>query len=251
MKSTVYSDGEKILTEENDLNGKQISWIEATTKDFYATTLGWDFTNDWKFTCGGKYPLLKIMPDETLPTQDLNVSAAGYATMVADYDYDFTNADFEAYIVTIADSAQYVTLEPVTSAQHGEALLLKKENGGSFTQTATADAKTATTGNQLKASDGTVAGGTNIYALSRKNGVVGFYPVAVSVTIPAGKAYLEVPASGGEVKAFYGFEEDNATSVENLNVDVNLNESIYNVAGQRLNKVQKGINIVNGKKILK
>jgi hypothetical protein len=28
-------------------------------------------------------------------------------------------------------------------------------------------------------------------------------------------------------------------------------QSIYNLAGQRLNKMQKGINIVNGKKILK
>ena len=27
--------------------------------------------------------------------------------------------------------------------------------------------------------------------------------------------------------------------------------AIYNLAGQRLNKIQKGINIVNGKKILK
>ena len=251
LKSTVYSDGEKILTEENDLNGKQISWIEATTKDFYATTLGWDFTNDWKFTCGGKYPLLKIMPDEALPTQTLNVSAAGYATVVADYDFDFTDAAFEAYAVTISASGQYASLEAVTSAQHGEALLLKKENGGSFTQTATADAKTATAGNQLKASDGTVTGGTGIYALAKKNDVVGFYPVAASVTIPAGKAYLEVETdAGGDVKAFYGFEED-ATGIENLNVNDNLNESIYNVAGQRLNKVQKGINIVNGKKILK
>jgi hypothetical protein len=29
------------------------------------------------------------------------------------------------------------------------------------------------------------------------------------------------------------------------------NSVIYNLAGQRLNKVQKGINIINGKKILK
>ena len=28
-------------------------------------------------------------------------------------------------------------------------------------------------------------------------------------------------------------------------------QSIYNLAGQRLNKVQKGVNIINGKKTLK
>ena len=31
----------------------------------------------------------------------------------------------------------------------------------------------------------------------------------------------------------------------------NQSGAIYNLAGQRLNKVQKGINIINGKKILK
>ena len=28
-------------------------------------------------------------------------------------------------------------------------------------------------------------------------------------------------------------------------------QSIYNLAGQRMNKMQKGVNIINGKKILK
>ncbi|MCR5850812.1 MAG: hypothetical protein K6G92_08895 [Bacteroidaceae bacterium] len=31
----------------------------------------------------------------------------------------------------------------------------------------------------------------------------------------------------------------------------NDNEAIYNLAGQRLQKMQRGINIVNGKKVLK
>ena len=40
------------------------------------------------------------------------------------------------------------------------------------------------------------------------------------------------------------------TGIENTNVNHNLNETaIYNLAGQRLSKPQKGINIVNGKKI--
>ena len=255
LKSTVYSTGEKILNQKDDSNGKQISWIDATTKDFYETTLGWDFTNDWKFTCGGKYPILKIMADEALPTQDLAITAeAGYATMVAKYDYDFTDASFEAFAVTESEKESVVHLEPVTSAKHGEALLLKKENGVNFTQTATATAQTAATGNLLKASDGTVTGGEGIYALAKKFNGVGFYPVDASVTIPEGKAYLEVATNtgGGGVKAFYGFEEDDATGInEELRVNNEESTSIFNVAGQRLSKAQKGINIVNGKKILK
>ena len=66
------------------------------------------------------------------------------------------------------------------------------------------------------------------------------------------RGYFEVPA-GTEVKGFVF--EDGATGIDNvnanLNLNLNLNEDIYNIAGQRLNKAQKGINIINGKKILK
>ena len=75
-------------------------------------------------------------------------------------------------------------------------------------------------------------------------------------TLAAGKAYLEVAANtggGNEVKAFYGFEEDDATGISLMEDGRSKMEdgAIYNVAGQRISKMQKGINIVNGKKILK
>ena len=88
------------------------------------------------------------------------------------------------------------------------------------------------------------------YVLAKPEGEpVGFY-LASTGTIKAGKAYLE-SASG--VKAFF-FAEDDATSInEELRMkNEEFNEgAIYNLAGQRINRMQKGINIVNGKKILK
>ena len=85
------------------------------------------------------------------------------------------------------------------------------------------------------------------YVLAKPEGLeVGFY-VASTGTIKAGKAYLEVESG---VKAFYIAED--ATGIKNVNVNDNLNNGIiYNLAGQRINKLQKGINIVNGKKVLK
>ena len=38
--------------------------------------------------------------------------------------------------------------------------------------------------------------------------------------------------------------------ISNLNLNANLNEAIYNLAGQRMQKLQKGINIIKGKKIV-
>ena len=44
--------------------------------------------------------------------------------------------------------------------------------------------------------------------------------------------------------------DDDATGIKNLDVNDNFNGAIYNVAGQRLQKMQKGVNIVGGRKIV-
>ena len=79
---------------------------------------------------------------------------------------------------------------------------------------------------------------------------VGFYQVAEGnqPTVGANRCYLTVPAAG--VKAFF-LNGDDATGISNVDANVDANEAIYNIAGQRINKFQKGINIINGKKILK
>ena len=47
------------------------------------------------------------------------------------------------------------------------------------------------------------------------------------------------------------FKGEDATGINDLKDAKDLNNAvIYNVAGQRVNKLQKGINIVNGKKVL-
>ncbi|MBO7136932.1 MAG: hypothetical protein J6V92_00500, partial [Bacteroidaceae bacterium] len=104
--------------------------------------------------------------------------------------------------------------------------------------------------NDLFAATADVTADGTQYCLANKTEGVGFYQVESGVVIPAGKAYLVVEAPAGQAKTFYGFD-DNATGLNNVDANVNLNEAIYNLAGQRLSKMQKGINIVNGKKILK
>ena len=62
------------------------------------------------------------------------------------------------------------------------------------------------------------------------------------------RAYLQ-NKGGADVKAML-FIDDEATSIEAINGIEAENGVIYNLAGQRIQKMQKGINIVNGKKIL-
>ena len=66
----------------------------------------------------------------------------------------------------------------------------------------------------------------------------------------ANHCYLTVPASGGIKEAFF-FNEDDATGIKAMvNGQKSMDNGIYNLAGQRMSKMQKGVNIVNGKKIL-
>ena len=63
------------------------------------------------------------------------------------------------------------------------------------------------------------------------------------------RGYFDIPA-GTEVKGFvFGGDATGIDAIDHSSLTID--HSIYNLAGQRLNKVQKGINIINGKKILK
>ena len=63
------------------------------------------------------------------------------------------------------------------------------------------------------------------------------------------RSHIEVESAG--VKAFDILFGEDATGIATSLQQTADGVAIYNVAGQRLSKVQKGINIINGKKILK
>lgn len=87
------------------------------------------------------------------------------------------------------------------------------------------------------------------YVLQNNNDRIGFYQVVRNQqpTVKANRCYLTAPAAG--VKAFF-FNADDATAIESVENAANVETPVYNLAGQRLGKMQKGINIVNGKKVL-
>ena len=95
--------------------------------------------------------------------------------------------------------------------------------------------------------------GSNCYSLGVLNDMIGFYKFqsdgTTSITLGANKVYLEAPASGGPAK---GFRFDFETGIEGLTPapSPKVEGNIYNLAGQRLSKPVKGINIINGKKVI-
>jgi len=176
----------------------------------------------------------------------ITVSDAGYATFVAPYAIEFTGSEVSAFAAQAA--ATYVHLEPVTAIPAGTAVVVEAAPG-TYNFSMINYKPSLGVKNDLTASaEDVVADGTQ-YVLAQVDGVVGFYQVNAETTIAAGKGYLVIEAA---VKAFYPLEDGNATGIESLTPALSESEgAIYNLAGQRINKMQKGINIVNGKKVLK
>ena len=94
--------------------------------------------------------------------------------------------------------------------------------------------------------------GNSVLYLGAENKL--YYPASTR-TIGAFRAYFELTDPSAVKEFVLNFGEDDADgigSIQNSKFRIqNDNEAIYNLAGQRLNKMQKGINIVKGKKILK
>ena len=85
------------------------------------------------------------------------------------------------------------------------------------------------------------------YVLQNQSGRVGFYKVqnGTQPWVRANRAYLTVPASAN-VKAFY---MDDATAIQTVEELLSGKAEIYDLSGRRQQKLQKGINIVGGKKV--
>ena len=177
-------------------------------------------------------------------TEFVTVGENLYATYVAPVDVDFTGAEVAAFAAQ--PNGDYVHLEPVTTVPAGTAVVVKADAAGKYAVERTTGAVLGAT-NELQASNGVVADGTQYILANEETEGVGFYKTTPGTTIKAGKGYMVITGEG--VKGFYGFDDD-ATGINGVEM-AGENAPVYNVAGQRLSKMQKGINIVAGKKVLK
>ncbi|MBO4840857.1 MAG: hypothetical protein J5524_07145 [Bacteroidaceae bacterium] len=179
-------------------------------------------------------------------TVSVSVTDAGYATFVAPGYIEEIPEGVIAYAAQVAEG--YVHLEPTNAIPEGVAVVLKAAEG-TYTMPINPTPADLVLVNDLKAAtDAVVTNGTQ-YILAKQDAGIGFYKATSGTTIAAGKGYLVI--TGADVKAFYPFAEEE-TAINSLTPALSEgNGAIYNVAGQRVSKLQKGINIVGGKKVLR
>lgn len=91
--------------------------------------------------------------------------------------------------------------------------------------------------------------GSYVLAYEKSTDKQGFFKTDGTVTCPQFKCYLTVPTPE-PANALYFDNSGVSTGIEDIFNGKSDKVVIYNIAGQRINKLQKGVNIVNGQKVL-
>lgn len=252
----VYTNGSITYTVPEPYVITKIDFTYSGTYNKITTTIG-SFSNDKKQWTGKEKSVKFNATDQTrihtatitykkLPT--VTVTDKKYTTYVTPCAVDFGN-EVRAYIVNEVTADKVKTVQ-VSNAPKGTPVIIYAEKADTYTLTEIEAATDDVTSNKLQASDGTVTGGNNIYAMAVKSKGAGFYKVSESVTIPAGKAYLVWGDATANSKEFIpiGGETTGITSI--TGEDGNGRKVYYNLNGMRVDNPQKGIYIVNGKKVI-
>ena len=182
-------------------------------------------------------------------TETYKIPASGYGTYCSQYPIDFTrsftNGETAYTVKEKTETLVRLHLIEQTSIKGGVGFVVKGEPETTVTFRFT-NSSNVPTPNMLF---GTTAPTYIEYeaAYGMKGG--GFHLNNAGV-VPAHRAFIP-NGSAGSVKALtLEFEEEDPTGIEEFKFEDDSNAVIYNLSGQRINKMQRGINIVNGKKIM-
>lgn len=181
----------------------------------------------------------------------VEISSAGLATFCLPYNATIPDG-LTAYTATDNGESVKLTAKEGGKIAAGEGVVLKGDEG-TYTFVAAEGSVSATSGNQMVGvtEDTELTKADNAYMLTRKkdDGSIAFRLLATDYTLGANKAYLKLENNARNLISVVW--DENATGIYDLSEkEETENGAIYNLAGQKLTKPQKGINIVNGKLLI-
>ena len=180
---------------------------------------------------------------EDVTSVPVTVKSLGLATFYSPVGLT-APAGVKLYAATLNDT--YIHFDEVEAVKAGTGVLVEAAEG---TYDFTVESNEADYTSDLVGSVATKARtsiAANVYTL--QSGPA-FKPYT-GENVTGFRSHIEESSS---VKAFNIIFGDDETGISDLNSKWSMvnGQSIYNLAGQRMNKMQKGVNIINGKKILK
>ena len=178
----------------------------------------------------------------------IKLAADGYSTYCSENRLDLSRTiGLTAYIVSEI-TADAVVLKTVSVIPAETGFIIKGTGSALYDLFKTGTAADDVSDNLLHGTLTATAAPENSFALSNKNGVTGFYPVTIGLTIPAHKAYLTVSGSSQVRALTFDGETTGILSIENQ-MD-SFKGEFYNLSGQRVSAPTRGLYIVNGKKVV-
>ena len=183
-------------------------------------------------------------------TETVSVSDAGYATYATKYNVEVPNDEnVKVMTVKVNDDNSTITLNDVAAGTviPANTGILVKADQGDYNFVVTSDEGKELENNSLVAAkEAVTSDGSKYFALTKIGDKVGFAVVNNGVKIPAGKAYLEVPAATAAKFFSLDGEATGINSVKTAKAD----GAYYTLEGVKTTKPVKGLYIHNGKKIV-
>ncbi len=183
----------------------------------------------------------------------MSISDAQYSTFIAPFDVDIPEGVTASKITGVEGNVlTEETVEGTIPANTPVVLYSEGPVSQTFSgqSLATADAYTVglLTGTYV---DYQTTANTNTYVLQNNNGKVAFYLVGESAQpwIRANRCYMVYEAAASA--PMFSLERgEGTTSIEDAELTID-NVVIYDLAGRRVEKMEKGIYIVNGRKVIR
>ena len=233
----------------SDTADKTQGIVESLTSDDIASGVLTYYANG----LAGKEVFFQTLGEDSYPlpfstsksVKQIGVTDAGYATYVAEAAVQFPSA-LQAFTVVSVNDDYVLLSEAITESPIGEPVLVKGAEGKYCYNPANSAASPAINLLQTATRD-IVSDGTQFCFANDEQGV-GFYRLTPGSTLTSGNAYLVI--QDNEAKGFFGFKPNDETGIDVPYPNANLNNPIYNLAGQRIGKVHKGLYITNEKIII-
>ena len=222
----------------------------------------------WKFEMSGEAPYQTHLPAEQTTDKQLYgspdaynlvIGSAGASTFVFPFTTDGLPSGVKAYDLTFDGSV--ITATEVSKITADKPVLINAEAGTYKFESKLGWWESVNYSTHTETTNGALTGvyntslpfsyvPQNAYVLQNGAEGLGFYKVDEenTIKITSFRAYLTAPASARMLNIVYA--DNDATAINEVKDGKSVNENVYSISGQRVEKATKGLYIKNGKKVI-